>query len=61
MIPLVPALLAGAAGYLAYKAIKKEMNRVARDLKQAEERETNIPTLERDPETGIYRPRDDGF
>ncbi|WP_350332907.1 hypothetical protein [Coralliovum pocilloporae] len=60
MIQLLPAALIGAAGYLAYKAVRKEMKRVGDEIREADRKANHIPTLERDPETGIYRPRDDG-
>lgn len=53
--------LAGAAAWAGYKWLRKEMNRVAADLSEAEEQlkrreEASIPNLRRDPETGIYTP-----
>lgn len=60
--PVVLALL-GAGLWAGYRLLRREMARVERHLREAEEalrrRREEGPrvTLERDPETGIYRPR----
>lgn len=52
---------AGGAAWAAYRWLRKEMGRVRSDLDEAEDvlrkrEERSIPTLRRDPETGVYRP-----
>jgi hypothetical protein len=49
---IVAALVAG--GWIAWKAVKREMARVGRDLDRARGRPTE--TLTQDPKTGRYRP-----
>ncbi len=58
--------VAAAAAYAGWKFLKREMNRV--DARLAEVREGAAPQparvergqrLERDPSTGVYRPRED--
>lgn len=57
---LVLALL-GAGLWAGYRWYRWQMKQVAEDLRAAEEAlkrrdENAIPTLEEDPETGVYRP-----
>ena len=53
--------LIGAGLWLGWRAVKREMARVDRKLREAEaeaaSKEAPIP-LERDPETGVYAPKD---
>ena len=61
--PLAP-ILAGAALWLGYRWFRKEQRRVRSDLREAEaalrrKQEREIPSLEPDPETGVYRPKTD--
>ena len=51
---IVGAVLIG--GWYAWKALKREMARVERELEAVRSRPTD--TLERDPETGRYRLKD---
>ena len=46
-------------GWYAYRFFKREMRRVERELAEARQARDGRPTetLERDPETGRYRPR----
>ena len=50
-----------AGGYFVFKAVKREMARVDREVKDARKDTTAKPaaTLEKDPETGRYRPKED--
>ena len=54
------ALLA-VGGYYVVKAVKREMARVDREVKKTRNETTAKPetTLEQDPETGRYRPKED--
>jgi hypothetical protein len=61
MPQLLLILLAGAGVWAGYSWVRKEQERVRATLKDAEEElrkrdETAIPTLKRDPETGVYEP-----
>jgi hypothetical protein len=60
---LLLVLLAGAGVWAGYGWYRKEQARVRDALGQAEEElrrrdEKAIPTLKRDPDTGIYEPHD---
>ena len=64
MPQLLVLILAAAAIWLGYKWLRKETRRVQTDLRAAEDalrdkQDREIPTLERDPKTGVYRPRTD--
>ena len=64
MPQLLFLILAGVALWVGYKWFRKETRRVRSDLHEAEEalrrrQEQEIPSLERDPETGVYRPKAD--
>ncbi len=50
-----------AGGYFAWKAIKREMARVDQELNEAKKTPSDKQgaTLELDPETGRYRPKQD--
>jgi hypothetical protein len=52
-------LLAAVAGWLGWRAFARERDRVARELRGKNRRPVEATTLERDPETGTYRARDD--
>lgn len=61
MPQLLGTLAVGALAWSAYRWLRKEMQRVQTDLKDADEalksREArSIPTLKQDPETGVYSP-----
>ena len=51
---LIGAALAG--GWYAWKALKREMARIDREVEAV--RKLPAETLERDPATGRYRPKD---
>jgi hypothetical protein len=53
-------LLIGAAVWYGWRAFRRQQARVARDLRDAESAlsEEKTVKLERDPETGVYRPRE---
>jgi hypothetical protein len=52
---LVFIVLVAAAGIVGWRMLKREQNRVAERLREAENR-TRTGTLEKDPHTGVYRP-----
>ena len=54
-ILLIGAAVAG--GWYAWKAIKREMARIDREVEAV--RKLPSETLEQDPQTGRYRPKDD--
>ena len=63
MPQLIGIALIGALGYVAWRALRREVNRVSATLRGAERDMAGadkVPTLEEDPETGIYRPREPG-
>ncbi len=50
---------AAAAAVAGWRFIRREMDRVDARLEKVRATTTEaIPTLERDPKTGVYRPRD---
>jgi hypothetical protein len=57
--------VAAAAAYAGWKFLKREMSRVEghlADVRRAEAQPARVERgqrLERDPSTGVYRPRDD--
>ena len=61
MPQLIFIALLAVGGYFAWKAIKREMARVDRELKETKKTPPSQPgtTLEQDPETGRYRPKQD--
>ncbi len=60
----MPQLLLMAAvavgGFYAYKLVKREINRVGAELAKTRQTSVQKPreTLEQDPQTGRYKPRD---
>jgi hypothetical protein len=54
---LVFVALIVIAGVAGWRMLKREQNRVAERLREAENR-SRTGTLEKDPDTGIYRPLD---
>ena len=55
--------MAGAGVWAGYSWYRKEQERVREALGQAEEElrrhdKNSIPTLKRDPDTGVYKPGD---
>ena len=52
--------LVALGGWYAYKFVKREMHRVDTELKKARKAKDDRPaeTLELDPETGRYKPRE---
>jgi hypothetical protein len=54
---LVFIVLVAAAGIVGWRMLKREQNRVAERLREAENR-SRTGTLEKDPDTGVYRPLD---
>lgn len=61
MVRLLFFLFIGAAVWYGLRVFRRHHARVARDLKDAEGslgKEASVE-LERDPQTGVYRPRDD--
>lgn len=58
MPQIVLLLLVGAGLWLGWKALKKEMTRVDRELHDREPGPAQTVELEKDPKTGVYRPKD---
>ena len=50
-------VLVVVAGIVGWRMLKREQNRVAERLRDAENR-SRTGTLEKDPESGVYRPVD---
>jgi hypothetical protein len=46
------------AGWLGRRALRRERDRIASLLRKVGEDGKGVTTLERDPATGVYRPRD---
>lgn len=64
MPQLLGLILVGALAWAGYRWLRSESRRVAEELRKADEtlkqREAKkTPTLERDPETGVYTPADE--
>lgn len=59
MPQLIFLALLVAGGYFVVKAVRREMARVDRELRETRDEKTAKPTatLEKDPETGRYRPK----
>ncbi|MCC2112795.1 MAG: hypothetical protein KDJ16_12240 [Hyphomicrobiales bacterium] len=58
MPQIVLVALIGAGLWIGWKALKKEMARVDTRLRETKTTEKDPVKLEKDPETGIYRPQD---
>jgi len=58
-MPLLFILAVLVLGWFGWKALRREMARVDRQLKDAR-RIPPAETLERDPASGRYRPKDEG-
>ncbi len=61
MPQLIGMIVVGFAAWTGYRWLRKEWRRVQADLSEADEalkqrREKAMPTLQRDPETGVYKP-----
>jgi hypothetical protein len=61
MPQLIGIIVGGVAAWAGYRWMSKEWNRVQADLRDADEvlkkrEEKAVPTLQQDPETGVYRP-----
>lgn len=61
MPQLITMIVVGVAAWAGYRWLRKEWRRVQADLDEADEvlkkrKEKATPTLQRDPETGIYKP-----
>ena len=61
MPQLLLLALVALGGYFVWKAVKREIGRVDRELNEtrAEKAKQQAKTLEQDPETGRYRPKQD--
>ncbi|MDH3579262.1 MAG: hypothetical protein OEM91_01385 [Hyphomicrobiales bacterium] len=64
MPQLLGWIVAGVAVWAGYKWLRGETRRVAEKLREADETldthsEKSVPKLERDPETGVYKPADE--
>lgn len=65
MPQLLVLTLLGAGLWAGYRWYRRQVKEVASELRAAEEAlrrrdETAIPSLEQDPETGVYRPAQKG-
>ncbi len=61
MPQIILIALVGAGLWLGWRILRKEMRRVDRELRKAEHdlRAGERPiALEKDPETGVYKPKD---
>ncbi|MBA5778432.1 hypothetical protein H2509_14980 [Stappia sp. F7233] len=61
MPPLFVLAALAAGGYILARALRREMARVENRVSEAARKQAetqDVRTLERDPETGRYRPRD---
>lgn len=61
MPQLIGLAVLGAAVYFGYRMLKREMARVGAELDERtgmKDKAEQIPTLVKDPETGVYRPKD---
>ncbi|MBC2858270.1 hypothetical protein [Stappia sp. 28M-7] len=61
MVNVIAAAGLAIGGYLLIRAVRREMSRVERRVSEAAKRATGelpVKTLEQDPETGRYRPKD---
>lgn len=56
---LVLVLVIGAAGWFAWRAFVRERDRIAAQLRTRNRKSPEAMTLERDPETGVYRDPED--
>lgn len=61
MVPIAIVGLVAVVAILGWRGVKSEQKRVAAKLRQAEAKaDKRAPlTLEKDPETGVYRARKD--
>ncbi len=60
MPQLIFLALVGVAGWYGYKAIRKEMTKISQKVRQEEKGGPKISgELEQDPETGVYRVKED--
>ena len=59
MIQFVAAAAVGAVGLYAYNSFRKHMEAIKQEEKKAAEakKPENLPELERDSKTGVYRPK----
>jgi len=60
MIQFVAAAAVGAVGLYAYNSFRKHMDALQQEERKAAEaaKPKDLTELEKDPETGIYRPKD---
>lgn len=61
MVPIAIVGLVAVVAILGWRGVKSEQKRVAEKLRRAEAKaDRHAPlTLERDPKTGVYKPRGD--
>ena len=63
MVQTLILLLAALGLWAGYRWVRQEIGRVQSDLGDAEtlrrREEARRPSLEQDPDTGLYKPRDD--
>ncbi len=60
MPQLIFYALVGVVGWYGYKTLKKEMTKVSEKIRKEEDGQPKaVGELEKDPETGVYRVKDD--
>ncbi len=60
MPQLIFYALVGVVGWYGYKALKKEMAKVSEKIRKEEDGQPKaVSELEKDPETGVYRVKDE--
>jgi hypothetical protein len=52
-------ILVAIAAWLGWRAFLRERDRAARELRDDSRKPRDAATLERDPQTGVYKIRDD--
>jgi len=60
MIQFVAAAALGAVGVYAYSSFRKHMDAIQEEERKAAEaaKPENLTELEKDPKTGVYRPKE---
>ncbi len=58
MVPIIAAAAVGAVVWVGYSSFKKHMAELQEKERRAAEEAKVVPNLEKDPETGRYRPKD---
>ncbi|MCB1439506.1 MAG: hypothetical protein H6888_06145 [Nitratireductor sp.] len=56
MPQLIALALVGGLGWYAWKTLRREMDRIGQEVREAENKSKQVPDLELGPD-GVYRPR----